>query len=144
MTTSTGGARPMVHPEDDVLAVIDDPGRAEATVQALGAAGFTGEDIHTFRGRQEIGDLGRAWWKHSGVPSFLAPLLAAVLSDESGVEEIYEAEGLAGHTVLAVHCRSRADVARAIAVLHGGGAHDAWYFGRWTLTPITPEGHWAP
>jgi len=133
----------MVHPSDDVLAVIDDAARASAAIEALRASGFTEADIHVFRGREEIGALARAWWRHSGVPAFLAPILAAVLSDERDVEEIYESEGLAGHTVLAVHTRSADDVERATRVLRDSGAHDTWYFGRWTMAPLSPAGRHA-
>ncbi|MEX1169765.1 MAG: hypothetical protein WEE50_06455 [Chloroflexota bacterium] len=143
MTTATTRTAPMVHPTDDVLAVIDDAARADAAIDALRASGFTDADIHVFRGREEIGALARAWWRHSGVPAFLAPILAAVLSDERDVEEIYESEGLAGHAVLAVHTRSADGVERATRVLRDSGAHDTWYFGRWTMAPLDPAGRHA-
>ena len=128
----------MAHPRDDVLAVIDDDARVEATIDALHTAGFTEADIHIFRGREGVTALARAWWRHSGVPAFLAPIVAAVLSDEQDIEEIYESEGLAGHTVLAVHTHSPDDVDEASRVLRDWGAHDTWYFGRWTMTPADP------
>jgi hypothetical protein len=128
----------MAHPKDDVLAVIDDDARVESTIGALRAAGFTDADIHVFRGRAGVTALARAWWRHSGVPAFLAPFVAALLSDEQDIEEIYEAEGLAGHTVLAVHTRTADDVDEATRVLREYGAHDTWYFGRWTLTAVDP------
>jgi hypothetical protein len=144
MTNTATRKPPMVHPKDDVLAVIDDGARADAAIDALHTAGFTEADIHTFRGRDEIGALARAWWRHSGVPSFIAPVLAAVLSDERDIEEIYESEGLAGHTVLAVHTRRAEDVGRATGILRDSGAHDTWYFGRWTMAPLSPAGRHAP
>ena len=143
MTTQTARRRPMVHPRDDVLAVIDDPVRADAAAAALRETGFGDGDIHIFRGRDDIAGLARAWWKGSGVPAFLAPLVAAALSDERDVEEIYESEGYAGHTVLAVHCRNEDDVRRAVRVLRESGGHDAWYFGRWTMEPLIPTGRHA-
>jgi hypothetical protein len=138
MTTPTTHAPPMAHPCDDVLAVIDDDAGVKTTIAALRAAGFTAADIHVFRGRQGVTALARAWWRHSGVPAFLAPFVAAILSDEQGIGEIYESEGLAGHTVLAVHTRSPDDVDEATRVLRGWGAHDTWYFGRWTMTAVDP------
>jgi hypothetical protein len=139
MTTRTTGTPPMAHPRDDVLAVIDDDARVEATIDALRAAGFSEADIHIFRGREGVTALARAWWGHAGVPAFLAPLVAAALSDERDIEEIYESEGLAGHTVLAVHTRCPDDVDEATRVLRGWGAHDTWYFGRWTMAPVDPS-----
>ncbi len=129
----------MAHPRDDVLAVIDDDAGAEATIAALRAAGFAGADIHVFRGREGVTALARAWWRHSGVPAFVA----ATLSDERDIERIYESEGLAGHTVLAVHTRGPDDVDEATRVLRGLGAHDTWYFGRWTMTPADPAARHA-
>jgi hypothetical protein len=138
-----------VHPKNDVLAVIDDAARADATIEALRDAGFEDADIHVFRGRSDIEELAHAWWRHSGVPSLIAPFLAAFLSDEWDVERTYESEGLAGHTVLAVHSRNAQDVERAKRVLRDGGAHDVWFFGRWTLTELDigtgrPPGTRAP
>jgi len=138
MTTQTVEAPAMTHPRDDVLAVIDDEAQVEATMSALRAAGFAEADIHVFRGRAGVTTLARAWWRHSGVPAFLAPFVAAILSDEQDIEEIYESEGLAGHTVLAVHTRTADDVDEATRVLRGYGAHDTWYFGRWTMTAVDP------
>jgi hypothetical protein len=139
MTSAAIRKPPMVHPANDVLAVIDDGDRADTAIETLRAAGFADADIHVFRGREEIGALARAWWRHSGVPAFLAPLVAAVLSDERDIEEIYESEGLAGHTVLAVHSRSAEDVERAVRVLRDSGAHDTWYFGLWSMAPVDPS-----
>jgi hypothetical protein len=131
--------RPMFHPHDDLLAVIDDPADAEAAIAALGRAGIADEHIHVFRGRAEIEALARAWWKHSGVPALLAPFLAAFLSDEFEIEKRYEAEGAAGHTVLAVHAAQRNDIKRATTVLGEFAAHDMRYFGRWTITELWPR-----
>jgi hypothetical protein len=130
---------PMFHPRDDLLAVIDDPAAAESAVAALKRASFAGEHIHVFRGHAEIEALARAWWKHSGVPALLAPFLAAFLSDEFEIEKRYEAEGAAGHTVLAVHAARRNDIERATAVLGEFAAHDMRYFGRWTITELWPQ-----
>jgi hypothetical protein len=138
MTKSTLGAPPVAHPRDDVLAVIDDDVRVEATIDALHTAGFTAADIHVFRGREGVTALARAWWRHEGVPAFLAPMVAAVLSDEQDIEQIYESEGLAGHTVLAVHTHGPGDVDEATRVLRDWGAHDTWYFGRWTTSAVDP------
>ncbi len=130
-------------PSDDVLAVIDDGARVEATIDALHAAGFTEADIHVFRGREGVTALARAWWRHSGVPAFLVSILAAFLNDERNIEEIYESSGLAGHVVLAVHTRSLGDVDEATRVLRDSGAHDTWYFGRWTKAAPWPAGRSA-
>jgi hypothetical protein len=138
MTTLTTSAPPMAHPRDDVLAVIDDEAGVRATIAALRAAGFTEADVHVFRGREGVTALARAWWRHSGVPAFLAPFVAAILSDEQDIEAIYESEGLAGHTVLAVHTHGPDDVDEATRVLRAWGAHDTWYFGRWTMAPVDP------
>jgi len=136
MSASVIDARPMAHPCDDVLAVIDDDERADAAIEAVRKAGFRDAEIHVFRGRDEIGRLARSWWRDAGVPAFLAPFLAGVLSDEHDLEEIYESEGLAGHTVLAIHTRTAEDVERARWVLQHAGAHDTWYFGRWSMAPL--------
>jgi hypothetical protein len=138
MSSSTSRRHFQVHPANDVVAVIDEATHADAAVKALRAAGFAGDDLHVFRGSEGIAALARAWWSHSGVPSFIAPLVAAVLSDERDVEKIYESEGLAGHTVLAAHCRSSDDVQRARRVLRDHGAHDTWFFGQWTMTDLGP------
>jgi hypothetical protein len=128
----------MAHPRDDVLAVIDEDAGVEATIGALRSVGFTKADIHVFRGPAGVTALARAWWRHSRVPAFLAPFVAAILSDERDIEGIYESEGLAGHTVLAVHAHGADDVDEAKRVLRAAGAHDIWYFGRWTMTPDDP------
>jgi starvation-inducible DNA-binding protein len=133
---TTGTVTPMLHAADDVIAVIDGDARADAAVAALRAAGVTDADIHVVRGREGVVALADAWWRHSGVPGSLAPLLAAVLSDERDMEAIYGAEGLAGHTVLAVHIHSPDDVDEATRVLRACGAHDTWYFGPWTRAPL--------
>lgn len=138
MTTPTIEAPPMAHPRDDVLAVIDDDAGVEATIEALRAAGFTAAAIHVFRGREGVTALARAWWRHAGVPAFLAPFVAAMLSDEKDIEQIYETEGLAGHTILAVHTHGPQHVVEATRVLREWGAHDTWYFGRWTMTAVHP------
>jgi hypothetical protein len=81
--------------------------------------------------------------RHLDGPAFLAPIVAAVLSDEQDIEEIYESSGLAGHVVLAVHTRSLGDVDEATRVLRDSGAHDTWYFGRWTKAAPWPAGRSA-
>jgi hypothetical protein len=139
MRSSTTVRPPMFHPRDDVLAVIDDAARADAAIEALHDAGFDEAHIHVFRGRAEIEGLARSWWKHSGVPAFIAPFLGAFLSDEYDIEKRYESEGLAGHTVLAVHTGGAEDVKRAAGVLRDFAAHELWFFGRWTLTELWPD-----
>ncbi len=122
---------PVVHPTDDVVAVIDDADHADATIRALHVAGFTGADIHVFRGREEIGALAVAWLRQSDVPTFLAPIMATVLDDARNIQEIYDSYGRAGHVVVAVHARNVDDVDEATRVLRESGAHGPWYFGRW-------------
>jgi hypothetical protein len=125
-------APPLVHPTDDVVAVIEDAPRADSTISALHLAGFTEADIHVFRGRDEIGALAVAWLRRSDLPTFLTPILATVLDDGRKVQEIYDAYALAGHVVVAVHTRNVDDVDEATRVLRDNGARDTWYFGRWT------------
>jgi hypothetical protein len=138
MTRQTAAAPPRAHPRDDVLAVIEDDTSVATTVAALQRAGFTEADIHIFRGHAGVTALARAWWRHSGMPAFLGPFVSALLSDERDIEQIYDSEGLAGHTILAVHARTPDDIDEATRVLREYGAHDTWYFGRWTTTPGEP------
>jgi hypothetical protein len=143
MTRATIHALPVAHPTDDVFVVIDTTERADATIRALRAAGFSEADIHVFRAREEIVVLARAWARHLDGPAFLVSILAAFLNDERNIEEIYESSGLAGHVVLAVHTRSLGDVDEATRVLRDSGAHDTWYFGRWTKAAPWPAGRSA-
>ena len=135
MTTAAVDVSPMIHPADDVIAVVDDA-CVGATVGDLRAAGFTEADIHILRGPEGIGVLARAWCSHSGVPASLAPILATVLSDDRTLEKTYRSQGLAEQTVLAVHTHSPDDVDEATRALHGCGSHDTWYFGRWAMPSL--------
>ncbi len=129
---------PVIHPADDVIAVVDDA-RVDVTIGHLRAAGFTEADIHVFRLPEGIGVVARTWCRHSGVPATLAPILATVLSDDRTLEETYRSQGLAEQTVLAVHTHSPDDVDEARRVLRGYGPHDTWYFGRWAATTLEPR-----
>jgi hypothetical protein len=140
MTRAAIYTPPVAHPTDDVFVVIDNTERADATIRALRAAGFSEADIHVFRGREEIVVLARAWVRHLDGPAFLASILAAFLNAERNIEAIYESSGLAGCVVLAVHTRSLGDVDEATRVLRDSGAHDSWYFGSGTKAAPWPGG----
>jgi starvation-inducible DNA-binding protein len=72
MTTAAAHVSPVIHPADDVIAVVDDA-RVDVTIGRLRAAGFTEADTHVFRMPDGIGVVARAWCRHSGVPATLAP-----------------------------------------------------------------------
>ncbi len=140
MTRAAIHTPPMAHPSDDVFVVVDNTERADATISALRAAGFSEAAIHVFRGREEIVVLARAWARHLDGPAFLVSILEAFLNDERNMEAIYASSGFAGHVVLAVHTLSLGDVDEATRVLRDSGAHDTWYFGRWTKASPWPGG----
>lgn len=123
------------YPENDVLAVVDDPAEADAAIADLRRTGVHAEDVQVLRGN-EVVERVDASGAHCGLLKHLAWYLSTVLSEERRFAREYEAEGRAGHTLVAVHVHAVKDVEQVRETLERHGAHDLRFFGHWAMTTL--------
>ena len=133
MTTSAD--RFIAYPERAVLAVIDEPGAAEAAARDLREAGFDPAAITVLAGAAgaaRIDGMGRA----NGLGARVRRLLAFTVMDQLPDFVLYERALRDGRSVLMVQAPADADKRRAHAILRAHGGHFANYYGRFATEEL--------
>lgn len=123
------------YPENDVLAVIDDPAQIDAAIAELRAAGVHVEDIQVVHG-QDVIERVDASGAHCGLMKHVMWFLASVLSEEREYAREYEAEGRAGHDLIAVHVHAADRIEQVRQILEAHGGHDIKFFGHWAISAL--------
>lgn len=120
------------YPEGFVVAVVDDPARAEAAVAALRDAGSSTEDVMLRPGAHVLANY-RAHRERRGLLERLAPLFP---SEESDVEREYLEEAEQDRTFVAVRAPERDRRDRVAEILRAHGGRAIRYYGPRTITDL--------
>jgi hypothetical protein len=128
---------PIEYPDNDVIAVIDDPAEVDKAVAELRKAGAHAEDMQVLHG-QEIVERIDASGTHCGLLKHIGWFIASVYGEGSAIAREYEGEGRVGHHLVLVHVHSPNDVDRMKDILEAHGGHDIKFFGHWAITDLVP------
>lgn len=123
------------HPNDSVVAQIDDPQEAQRAAADLRQAGFAEEDVAVFAGPMG----GRTIEKQQEHRNPLSQLWERLRTAGSDVDVEHEArmEALArGHAIIVVHTPNQDQVERVREVLLAHNAHTFRYSTLWTTTTL--------
>lgn len=117
-----------------VMAVIDDPSRAQAAVETLERAGVPERQVATLSGTEGARELDAEGVHGGGVKQVLRAVQR--LTAEGEHLRRYEAELARGHLVVdvAVHGRRRRETVAQILRSHG--AHFINAYGQWTIESV--------
>lgn len=123
-------------PSNWLVAVIDDPRKAEEAERALIKAGFAQDDVLLLHGQEALQRL-RDRDERRGPLGWVMKAIADVVTDAGTFEDKYAAEANAGHAIinLQVSDQDQIERAREIIVAHGG--HYIKHFGDWAITDLS-------
>jgi hypothetical protein len=122
--------RPIItYPTGRLLAVIDQPDRAQQAAQALIADGIAEGDVTVLAGPADRERLGRVGPRSSS-GSRIVRVFQFLLMDQLPDFLVYERALDSGRAVVAVRVTDRATMLRVQARLEGFGAHFLNHFGR--------------
>lgn len=120
------------YPQGFLVAVVEDPARAQAVVASLLDAGFPTEDVMLRPGEQVLANY-RAYQEQRSPLERLAPLFP---SEESDVMREYLDEAEQGRTFVAVRAPGRDQRDRAGEMLRSHGGRAIRYYGEHTITDL--------
>jgi hypothetical protein len=118
----------LIHPEGDILAVIDDCGEADQAVQSLEAAGIPADDIFLIEGQRAV-QIAEDFRQHQRGLGRIGRAISNLLSDSAQFEQEYLDEARNGHHLLVVCAPSAEVVDRVRPVLRANQAHHARHYG---------------
>jgi hypothetical protein len=125
----------VLYPENDVIAVVDDPAAAARTAAALREAGIPAGDVDVIEGAQFLA-MNRYAERRRGPLGRLVAAVSRLFSDDAADEQLFAEAAQQGHALLVVHAPSATTLARVRNVLAQSPAHDARYYGRATVEEI--------
>ena len=117
------------YPDNDVLAIIDDPAAANRAVQALHNAGYGPQDVHVGSGEEWVEKFA-ATGQPAGTLGRLVRFLQRVASDVTYENmRLYEEAARHGQAVVMVHLPGRDHLDEVADILRAHGARDINFFG---------------
>ena len=136
MTTgNTENQKTLWSPDDDILAVVNDYGKAERTIQNLLDGGIKPKNIVLHSGEEALKFLNAGEDKVDWLTG-IAHSIWRVLSDEKMELEQYEEQVKMGRHIISVHLDDKDEMHAAHEALRRQGAHHIRFFGKWAFEEL--------